>query len=559
MTKFSSILETAMPRFIALAMLLFILCGCAAGSQVDTSPINDTTGPITSTVTPIIDSLTPYAVEMPTIHPLPNADHIPVPVLHLVDIVAAANGGELPKDWDQARLVQPVIDAAHSIPGIEYIRSGQTTCAVMPDGRTLYFSNYDATMSSFVVGASLEDRTADPTTLTFEFTDKQAGATGAPSEVLLSGLKLPIALPPDWGCSLGVVQEGAALPDGLNIPGTVVGVLFPQNNPEQAVIFDAGYGKGEVTPDGNGGILINGKSMAFYNLKGETISLASAFQTEGAPIITPETSFVPEGFSIGPAGLLKNPETDVNELALNKDADWTRVAPEIQGALWQASRDWYAYTGETSDALNYATREEFIKAAQEGQFFTIGIPERDNINWDNVDTNKYKVLLSIKSSLLELNMVRAKLDNIHIQFLDPDAFKQYMEGKGWLDKDMPAFSPVAMASPISDISATLFEVDGNGDLVISIGSYSFRDVPSVPMDYWVGRFAGEQGIGSQADRAVTHFLGRIINKLEYLSEGEEDVVGLDGTTIKYVSISKISQRAPDNEWYLSPPLIVFNK
>ena len=68
---------------------------------------------------------------------------------------------------------------------------------------------------------------------------------------------------------------------------------------------------------------------------------------------------IAEGFAIAEGGLLKNPETGKNVLAMNPEADWERVREGIIGGLWQANMDWYQYTGQGSDALNYSTKEEF--------------------------------------------------------------------------------------------------------------------------------------------------------------------------------------------------------
>ncbi len=56
-----------MLRFLAFSILLFLLCGCAAGVHVNNSPTNGSIGTITSTVTPTTGSPTHAEVEMPTL------------------------------------------------------------------------------------------------------------------------------------------------------------------------------------------------------------------------------------------------------------------------------------------------------------------------------------------------------------------------------------------------------------------------------------------------------------------------------------------------------------
>jgi len=275
---------------------------------------------------------------------------------------------------------------------------------------------------------------------------------------------------------------------------------------------------------------------------------------------TPEVIFVPERFQIGELGLLKNPETGRNVLAMNPEADWNRVREEIIGGLWQANVDYFGFTGEASDAINYS-KEAFIQAAKEGKTLKIGIPVRANIDWDNVDKEKRPgvSLYKMRPSILNLKMVEIKLDDIKIQILDSDAFKNYLGGKGWWDEEMEAFSPYAFSDSRSPISPVHFSVGDNGELVISTGSYYFGDTRPVPEEFWLGRFNSEKGIGSQADRAVTLFLGETMAELMHFSAGEFKFTGLDGKIIKVVALTMIEQDVLWEKWYVSPQLFIFSK
>ena len=275
---------------------------------------------------------------------------------------------------------------------------------------------------------------------------------------------------------------------------------------------------------------------------------------------TLEVVFVPEGFQIGELGLLQNPETGKNVLAMNPEADWERVRNGIIGGLWQVNVDWANYTGQGNDATKY-TKEDFVKAALEGKVLKIGIPVRANIDWNNIDKDKYSFEYPARPTLLELKTVETKLDYIKIQILDPDAFKNYLGGKSWLEQDMEVFSPIGDPSLSVNYSdgAAHFSVDGNGELIFSVGSYYFKDIQLYPLEFWLGRFNSKKGIGSEADRAVTHFLGVTMAELEHFSAGELKITGIDGTIIKYVGIPRIQQDVLWEEWYLSPQLFIFGK
>ncbi|MBU0578811.1 hypothetical protein KJ628_02410, partial [Patescibacteria group bacterium] len=237
-----------------------------------------------------------------------------------------------------------------------------------------------------------------------------------------------------------------------------------------------------------------------------------------------------------------------------------RVREEIIGGLWLANMDWYQFTGEGSDAQNYSSKEAFIKAALEGQTFTLGIPVRADIDWGNVDKDVYpgKAAYGVRPSILFLKMVDGvRLDSINLQIMDADAFKDYMDGKGWLNPENEAYASYATPLENSAISTVNFSVDESGELVISTGSYYVGEYFPYSDEFLVGRFDGEEEIGSQADSAVSRFLGIAIHELIHFSAGELSLTGLDGTVIKYISLSRLDQDVPRDEWYVEPTLFTF--
>lgn len=175
-------------------------------------------------------------------------------------------------------------------------------------------------------------------------------------------------------------------------------------------------------------------------------------------LVPPETGFVPEGFQIGELGLLRNPQTGVDVITLNKDADWKRLREEILIGLWEANIVWSRFTGPETDATNY-TREKFMEAALQGQEFHIGIPVR-------VDTGEVPNGFDKKhaSRAIVLKMVDVRLDNIGIQVLDPYAFREYTGGD-WTTEGQEAYA--CKGDAVKGNTICLFSVENN-NLIISV-------------------------------------------------------------------------------------------
>ena len=64
---------------------------------------------------------------------------------------------------------------------------------------------------------------------------------------------------------------------------------------------------------------------------------------------------------------------------------------------------------------------------------------------------------------------------------------------------MEAFGALALPLNKSSAAVASFLVDDDGELTISLGSYSFSEYQLLSTKFWLGRFNSEQGIGSEAD------------------------------------------------------------
>lgn len=278
---------------------------------------------------------------------------------------------------------------------------------------------------------------------------------------------------------------------------------------------------------------------------------------------TPEAVFVPEGFQIGELGLLQNPETGKNVLAMNPEADWERVREEIIGGLWQANVDWANFTGQGNDAVNY-TKDAFIVAALKGQKFHIGIPVRLDRKYNPKDDPVFE---SSFGWGVVLEMVDVKFDHIQIQILDPPAFKSYT-GMGWSDNSQKAYS--CKGYPESSDDVCLFTVEED-NLVLSVGNFSFKNEISVNggRQATIGRFDPAlyekrpsyfrpDGIGVEADNATTITLGAGVEQLSRYSIAHGYHI-VDGNRIKLINIGRALKYPDDTAFYLNPKLFVFSK
>ena len=306
------------------------------------------------------------------------------------------------------------------------------------------------------------------------------------------------------------------------------------------------------------------------------------------PTPTPEAVFVPEGFQIGELGLLQNPETGKNVLAMNPEADWQRVREEIIGGLWQANIDWDKFTGESSDALNYS-KEAFIKAALEGKILKIGIPVRDNITLEKIVRAKengnliegphddYNVLfIKYGGSLVRLKLVEVRLNNIQVQVVAVSSFKHLMGEKEWLDLGNEALSQTLTPNDKGN-GAIHFGINEEKNLIITTGNYYTGDQPVGGMQLTMGNFNPafhdkyptyfrEDGLGVNVDKAASFYTACIVDWLKQLPAGEKDIGGgfKDGRRLRYIllplALPAVGAGSLDTSgWYVNPSIFVFTK
>jgi len=306
------------------------------------------------------------------------------------------------------------------------------------------------------------------------------------------------------------------------------------------------------------------------------------------PTPTPEVIFVPEGFQIGELGLLQNPETGKNVLAMNPEADWQRVREEIIGGLWQANIDWDKFTGESSDALNYS-KEAFIKAALEGKILKIGIPVRDNITLEKIVRAKengnliegphddYNVLfIKYGGSLVRLKLVEVRLNNIQVQVVAVSSFKHLMGEKEWLDLGNEALSQTLTPNDKGN-GAIHFGINEEKNLIITTGNYYTGDQPVGGMQLTMGNFNPafhdkyptyfrEDGLGVNVDKAASFYTACIVDWLKQLPAGEKDIGGgfKDGRRLRYIllplALPAVGAGSLDTSgWYVNPSIFVFTK
>ena len=304
-------------------------------------------------------------------------------------------------------------------------------------------------------------------------------------------------------------------------------------------------GEGLISiPDGKGGYTAvfsvdveKNKADFVFNTGGVQISLtpeatakvrAALVQPATPTPEAPEQVFVPEGFQMGELGLLRNPETGKNVLVMNPEADWEAFRQMAIGSIWQASKDWAGLTGEQSDASKM-TQEEFLSKALAGEKLTFGIPVRADTKGLEDKEPTYPESwgpYDLYTKDVKFKIVKARLDDVIIQVLDPVSFEKYMGGLDWYDAKQEAFTPVPDVPSASSQTAIHF-AEKNGQLVISVGSYYFGDVPVSPRLVTFGKFDNEiskkykgyyrpDGIGIEANKVATRLIIWTLEKLKYL-------------------------------------------
>jgi hypothetical protein len=264
---------------------------------------------------------------------------------------------------------------------------------------------------------------------------------------------------------------------------------------------------------------------------------------------------------VGPLGLLRDPSTGQDVLGLNATADWNGLRQQLIEGLWSANLDWAEYTGESSDATKYGTKEAFVEAALQGQTFQLGIPVRMD---DSLIPKEDTTFWGSRERFVAMRPVDIQLSNIQLQILAPVVFKQYA-GKGWTDSGQEAYdsglSGVARSCP----GATLFSA-ADGTLTISVGSLNFaalEQTASVPPKFIIGNFDAEfykerpthfrpDGIGIGADSAASWVLGMAVDELSNFARGHYQFKSADGSSRKVISIQQAS-----SIMFTNPMLFVF--
>ena len=288
-----------------------------------------------------------------------------------------------------------------------------------------------------------------------------------------------------------------------------------------------------------------------------------------APTPTPEITpvFIPEGFSEGEMGLLRNPETGKDSFTFNSEADWKRYKEELIGSLWQANIDWANFTGQPTDATKYS-KENFIKAALEGKSLTIGLPRRlDTEGKTFSDSHSEKG----QSSYVILETQEVRFDKIQLQILDAEHFKE-LTGKEWNGPGQEAFSQSTAVGEKGN-GAIYFSVSNEGELIISIGNFDQSRLP-VSSDgrlLSVGRFDSqlhdkypnyfrEDGLGINADKAVSYYAGSSLDWLNQFKAAKKDVIIFNnGSRTKYIFIGQALYPINTDSWYTSSQLFNFTR
>lgn len=266
---------------------------------------------------------------------------------------------------------------------------------------------------------------------------------------------------------------------------------------------------------------------------------------------TPEAIFVPEGFEIGEPGLLRDPNTGKDILALNPEANWEAFRLMVIKNIWQANRDWANYTGGQSDA-SQMSQERFLAKALAGEELSFGIPVRADTKGAGAPQNYLMYL--------KLETVKARLDNIKLQVLEPDAFRD------WLDRNQGSYyTHMGGSGTVHELSSIAVNFCVNeGRLIFSVGSLYTGQLPTAPRDLLIGRFDpslhqyksyfDERGIGYQADFAASYMAGWAFEELEHL-DGEyvlQTLKASDGSTVKVIFIARTIAYGEDqwNNWNL---------
>jgi hypothetical protein len=288
-----------------------------------------------------------------------------------------------------------------------------------------------------------------------------------------------------------------------------------------------------------------------------------------------ETVFVPEGFTVGELGLLKNPENGQNALRLNPEADWTGFRQLIIENIWQVNMDWLGITSFQTQ-VNQFNKEQFLKKALAGEELIFGIPVRADTKGAEKLTWYYGGIYVgpyagdggyTYTGDMKLATVEARLDNIQIQVADPTAFKDYLGGKDWTASEQEAYTPIGGDNYKKSACTAILFAEKDGQLVITLGSYYFLDDPKLCDPHVIGRFDAEihekypsyfreDGLGIEADNTSSIILGFAIEELQYFSHSRQrnGYGGLvfplspEGNPIYSINVIKVQVLFFDDSW-----------
>lgn len=284
----------------------------------------------------------------------------------------------------------------------------------------------------------------------------------------------------------------------------------------------------------------------------------------------PEKVFIPEGFQIGELGLLQNPETGRNILAMNPEADWEKRRKEIIGNFWEASVEWARFTGQGCDASRM-TKEAFLAKALSGEELTFGIPIRADtkgLEDKQVDYSKDWPKYPAYVGDVELKIVTARLNDMVIQALTGSQFMKYMGEKSWTAEGQEAWDPIPAYLDLPYNALHFAEKDGK--IIITVGSYYTGNQVPTTRSMLVGDFKPElaqkyksyyreDGIGFEANQAITKFLYWGISELGLFPVGKATVHLTDGSSLKFISVFEIYNKTPIAPEEFSPPLFIFSQ
>ncbi|MBN1453816.1 MAG: hypothetical protein JW963_22570 [Anaerolineales bacterium] len=309
----------------------------------------------------------------------------------------------------------------------------------------------------------------------------------------------------------------------------------------------------EALPGNVASVEIDGEEIFGLDSQGSRVMEYSLDSGEWLKIIE-QAQWVPEGFAIGEAGLLRDPATGKDVLVLNQEVDWEAVRTKWLTGLYESGRKWNEWSGEPNDATKYESAEEWIAAVESapaGTKFTIVLPRRTDLSRLDPEMEYYEQTYDDRNEAVSFDTVQADLSRLTVQVVDADRFKTLTGGMDWADPLNPAFSLIAHKLYVAAFNAVMFGVNEQGEVVMTVGSYSFTsDIPLGRKDYYIGRFGGD-GLGDEAEQAASQFVGLALDMA--LNLPKEPIKGIytqtaDGSKLVYFSAGHVyAQETANND------------